>query len=144
MHALQIGEPAPGTEHRGTVAFGTRGSTRHRHDRVGTELTRQPHRPAQRRVVIVGDRLVGMQRVAPYVQGVQLDAVVFECAQPRLSSRRIGEQLVGIQMGVRGITTGTDLDGSDLWHLGTQPGQRLLEGLVEEGLEHYRNVTLLH
>ncbi len=47
-------------------------------------------------------------------------------------------------MGVRGIAPGTDLDGSDLWYLGTQPGQRLLEGLVEEGLEDYRNVTLLH
>jgi len=40
-------------------------------------------------------------------------------------------------MGARGIASGTDLDGSDLWYLGTQPAQRLLEGVVEEGLEHY-------
>jgi hypothetical protein len=47
-------------------------------------------------------------------------------------------------MGVRGIAAGTDLDGGDLWYLGTQPSQRLLEGMVQEGLEYYRNVTLLH
>ena len=47
-------------------------------------------------------------------------------------------------MGVRSVAAGTDFDGGDLRHLGTQPGQHIVKGMVEEGLENYRDVTLLH
>ena len=94
--------------------------------------------------MIGGDRLIRVQRVTPHVQRVQLDPVAREFAEPLLASRRVAEQRVGIQVWVRSVTTGTDFDRCDLRHLGAEPGQRLVKGMVEEGLEHHRDVTLLH
>jgi len=78
-----------------------------------------------------------MERIAPHVQRVQPDAVPVEFVQPRLSRRRIRKHRIGVQMGVRRITTSADLDRGDLWHLRAQPRQSLLERQVEESLEHY-------
>ena len=109
------------------VACDARSRTRHRHDRVGAEFTGQPHGAAQRGVVVIGDRLVGVQRIAPHVQRVESDAVLRQLVQPRLSRRRVGEHRIGIQVRVRGVTTCADLDGGDLRNFGAQPGQYLVE-----------------
>ncbi len=52
-----------------------------------------------------------MERVAVAGESGDLNAELFEDAEPRLERRRVGEKLFGIAVGLAGISAGPDLDG---------------------------------
>ena len=92
--------------------------------------------------MLAGQVLVGMQRVAPGVQRVDPQPVPGDGGQPGRPGLAAGEQARHVAVRVRRIATRTDLELGDLGSGYRQPAQDLLEGPVEERLEHHADTQI--
>ena len=127
VDALQVRQPAAGPEVRHLVAGGAARAAGQRDHPVHAEQRGQPDGVTQRPVVLAGQVLVGMQRVAPGVQRVDLQPVPGDGGQPGRPGLAAGEQARHVAVRVRRIATRADLELGDLGSGYRQPAQDLLE-----------------
>ena len=73
---------------------------------------RQPDGVAENGVVRLGDRRVGMERVAMAGEGADLQIAAGDRLLERLARRRVRQQLGRVAVGVAGVAAGADLDGA--------------------------------
>ena len=104
---------------------------------VRAEQRGQPDGVTQRPVVLAGQVLVGVQRIAPGVQRVDLQPVPGDGGQPRRPGLAAGEQARHVAVRVRRVATRADLEMGDLGSGSGQPAQDPLQRPVEECLKHY-------
>ena len=137
VDALQVGEPAAGPEVRHLVAGGAARAAGQRDHPADAEQRGQPDGVAQGPVVLTGQVLIGVQRVAPGVQRVDLQPGPGDGGQPGRPGLAAGEQGRDVAVRVRRVAARADLQVGDLGGGFGQPGQYPLQRPVQERLEHH-------
>lgn len=97
----------------------------------------QPDGIAQVSVVLPGNLLVRMQRIAPGVQRADAQPVRRDLVQPCRPALRVGQQECDIAVRVRGVASDTDFDIGHLGYFTLQPGQHVDELAISERFEHH-------
>ncbi len=111
-------------------------------DPVDAELAGEPDGVAQRGVMRAGDALVRMERIAPAVEGGDLEASSFDLSLPCPASSGLLEQPRHVAM-VRGrVSTGADLEPADFRYLRNHPVDDLAERLACQRLCYQTDLEL--
>ena len=107
---FQVWEPSTSREVRRAVASRAGWTACERHHAVDAKQRSKPDRVAQVGVVLAGDRLVGMERVAPDVEGGDAQAARRDLCRPGLARGRVAKEQRCLAMRGRCVAACPDLE----------------------------------
>src|SRR5215469_4527391 len=139
VDVFEVGQPAACPEVRRPVFWSRRGAASHGDYSLYSEQCGQPDGIAQVRVVLPGNRQVGMQRVAPGVQCSHAKSVRGDLIQPISPASLACQQGCDVAVRVRRVASDAHFDIGYFGRIVLQPEQDVGERLIQEGLEYNTN-----
>jgi hypothetical protein len=142
IDVLEIGQPPAAGEMWRRIAGHPRWAAGKSDDPVDTDFAGKPDGIAQRRIMCGSDALVGMERIAPAIEGSDRETAGRDLVRPRAAGTGILEQPWHVAMARGGVGAGADLESADFRHLGHHPVQHLAERLACQRLRHQTDIGL--